>query len=77
LPIRLGEAEDQGFELSELKGRVFKAPGASPLDYKPVGSKPGLDQAKRGLEHIPVFQTAKALPFWSSSSLSGPFNGCR
>jgi hypothetical protein len=37
LPIHLGEAQDKGFELSEPKGQVFKAPGASlRLDQKPV-----------------------------------------
>jgi hypothetical protein len=61
LSINLGEAQDKGFELSEPKGRVFKAPGASPIDYKPVGSKTVLDKAKMGLDHIPVFQSAEVL----------------
>jgi hypothetical protein len=29
LPINLGAAEDQRFELFEPEGRVFKSPGAS------------------------------------------------
>jgi hypothetical protein len=57
LPINLGEAEDQRFELSELAGRVFApsassqavsaTPGANRLEQALDLSKNVLDKAKR------------------------------
>jgi hypothetical protein len=48
LLINLGEVEDKRFELSELAGRVFKAPATSLRLIKNV-----LDKVKRDLGNRP------------------------
>jgi hypothetical protein len=56
LPIHLGEAEDQGLELSEPKGRVFKAPGAS---LRRIKNRFRQSQERPG--PFPVFQSTNVM----------------
>jgi hypothetical protein len=49
LLINLGKVEEKRFELFELGGRVFKAPGIPPT----AGIKNVLDKVKRDLANSP------------------------
>jgi hypothetical protein len=57
LPINLGEAEDKTLNYLSPRSEFSK-----PLEKALDGSKTGLDKAKRGLDHFPVFQSANVLP---------------